>query len=74
MSELSINLQGYGTAKLSLDLIDGGDVEVWRALFSDEDGVLWEVYFEMDSDYEVWDIICEAINAYRSEADDVPPL
>ena len=72
MSEILINLQGYGTAKLALDLMDGCDVEVWRGVFwDDDDEVLWEVYFEMDADYEVWDLVNEAIHTYRKEADDI---
>jgi hypothetical protein len=72
MSEILINLQGYGTAKLALDLIDGGDIEVWRGVFCDDDDeVLWEVYFEMEEDYEIWDVVNEAIHTYRREADDI---
>ena len=70
MSELIVNIEGYGEYTLSLDLHDPGDTEVWSAVFADrsveEDE--WTVFFEMDEgDYEVWDLINVAIETYRDE-------
>lgn len=73
MSEILVTLEGYGIAKLSLDLIDGGEpedtVEVWKATFTESENV-WEVYFEMSADgYELWDLVNEAIFTYRMETE-----
>lgn len=69
MSDITVNLEGYGQYTLTLDLHDPGDTEVWSATFTDrlsEDE--WTVYFEMqDTDYEVWDLIDIAIETYRDE-------
>ena len=69
MSDITVNLEGYGQYTLSLDLHDPGETEVWSATFTDrlsEDE--WTVYFEMeDTDYEVWDLIDIAIETYRDE-------
>jgi hypothetical protein len=69
MSDITVNIQGYGQFSLSLDLHDPGETEVWSATFTDrisEDE--WVVYFEMeDHDYEVWDLIDIAIETYRDE-------
>lgn len=69
MSELIVNLEGYGNYTLGLDLHDPGDVEVWCATFTDRNlGDQWVVYFEMEeNDYEVWDLINVAIETYRDE-------
>lgn len=69
MSDITVNIQGYGQYSLSLDLHDPGETEVWGATFTDrlsEDE--WTVYFEMETqDYEVWDLIDVAIETYRDE-------
>jgi hypothetical protein len=69
MSDITVNLEGYGQYSLTLDLHDPGETEVWSATFTDrlsEDE--WTVYFEMeDTDYEVWDLIDIAIETYRDE-------
>lgn len=69
MSDITVNLEGYGQYTLTLDLHDPGETEVWTATFTDrlsEDE--WTVYFEMeDTDYEVWDLIDIAIETYRDE-------
>jgi hypothetical protein len=69
MSDITVNLEGYGQYSLTLDLHDPGETEVWSATFTDrlsEDE--WTVYFEMeDHDYEVWDLIDVAIETYRDE-------
>lgn len=75
MTDIIVNMSGYGSYKISLDLYDGGEVEVWQAIFYDEaTGDCEIVYFEMADDYEVWDLINEAIQTYRSEIllEDIP--
>jgi hypothetical protein len=69
MADITVNLEGYGSYTLNLDLHDPGDTEVWSATFTDnESGDLWTVYFEMEeSDYEAWDLIDVAIQTYRDE-------
>ncbi len=74
MSEIIVSMSGIGQYSLDLSIADPGvednSVEVWRAIFTDkEDGDKWEVYFEMSPDYEVWDLIDEAITAYRDSLD-----
>jgi uncharacterized protein YrzB (UPF0473 family) len=74
MSEIIVSMSGIGQYSLDLSIADPGvednSVEVWRAIFTDkEDGEKWEVYFEMSPDYEVWDLIDEAITAYRDSLD-----
>lgn len=76
MSEIIVSMSGYGSYSLDLSIADPGvdddSIEVWRALFTDKDGDShWEVYFEMSPDYEVWDLIDEAITAYRDTLDEV---
>lgn len=77
MSDVTVKIEGYGEAKLSIDLVDTGEeIEVWRGVFAetgDNPEVLWEVYFEMDpnSDYEIFDLINEAIYTYKLEAEEV---
>lgn len=68
-------MSGIGQFNLSLDLIDQPEpnaieqVEVWRATFCDEaSGDCEIVYFEMGTDYEVWDLIDEAIQTYRVDS------
>lgn len=64
-------MEGYGNFKIALDLHDGDahdEVEVWQAKFCDEStGDCEVVYFEIPTDYEVWDLIDEAIQTYRKE-------
>ena len=68
MTDIIVNMSGYGSYKISLDLHDGGEIEVWKAIFHDESSGDSEViYFEMTDDYEVWDLIDEAIQTYRQE-------
>lgn len=71
MSEIIVNMQGYGNFKLTLDLHDPGDTEVWKAVFTEsESDDAQVVYFEMpDTDYEAWDLIDIAIQTYRDEID-----
>lgn len=76
MSEILVSMSGLGSYTLDLSLVDGGDdlldTEVWRAVFNDQDGDShWEVYFEMTPDYEVWDLIDEAITAYRETIEEI---
>lgn len=76
MSEILMNLTGLGTYSIKLDLHDpapeGESVDVWTATFCDVDTQDCEmVYFEMDSDGEVWDIINEAIQTYRKEISEI---
>lgn len=76
MSEIIVSMSGLGSYTLDLSLVDAGEsdesVEVWRALFSDRDGDShWEVYFEMTPDYEIWDLIDEAITAYRETIEEL---
>lgn len=72
MSEILVSMSGAGQYTLDLSIVDPGieddTIEVWRAIFTDKEGdAQWEVYFEMGPDYEIWDLIDEAINAYRQE-------
>lgn len=71
-------MSGYGTSKVDLSIVDPGSeedgVEVWKAIFVDEeDNTPWEVYFEMQGDYEVWDLVNEAILVYRDTIDQKDP-
>ena len=44
------------------------------AVFTDIEGdSSWEVYFEMGPDYEAWDLIDEAITAYRDTIEEGHP-
>lgn len=79
MAEIYVSLEGFGTAKLALDLVEDysetDGIEVWRGVFSDsleQDEVLWEVYFEMNATdgYEAWDLVNEAIYTYRTETEE----
>jgi len=71
MSEILINMSGYGQFRLALDLTDPAqddNTEVWRATFCDDSSDDCQVvYFEMGEDYEVWDLVNEAIETYRQE-------
>jgi hypothetical protein len=74
MSEIIVSLSGLGQFTLSLDLVDQPEPsdldqsEVWRATFCDKQSDDCEVvYFEMGEDYEMWDLIDEAIQTYRME-------
>jgi hypothetical protein len=76
MSEIIVNMSGLGTHSISLDLYDpapdGEAIDVWVATFCDTTTNDCEmVYFEMDSDGEVWDIINEAIQTYRKEISEI---
>lgn len=71
-AKILVNVDGFGTSELRLDLVDGGaEVEVWCARFVEEfhpGEVLAEVYFEMvPDDYEVWSLVSAAMVAYRLE-------
>lgn len=75
MAEIIVNLQGFGKYRIVLDLhdpsVDGSDADVWLARFcDDESGDCSVVYFEMEGDYEAWDIIDEAIQVYRLSVED----
>lgn len=72
MSEIIVNMSGFGSQSISLELHDpapdGEAVDVWIAKFCDLDsGDCEMVYFECDTDCEVWDVIDEAIQTYRRE-------
>lgn len=69
MSEIIVNLEGYGQYTLTLSLHDPGEIEVWAATFTDRlSDDEWTVYFEMEEDdYEIWDLIEVAIETYRDE-------
>jgi hypothetical protein len=76
MSEIIVSMSGAGQYSLDLSITDPGladdSVEVWRAVFTEmEHGEKWEVYFEMNPDYEIWDLINEAIVVYRDSLDPV---
>lgn len=72
MSEIIVNMSGFGSHSIALELHDpapdGESVDVWIATFCDLDsGDCEMVYFEAESDCEVWDVIDEAIQTYRKE-------
>lgn len=74
MSEITVSVLGGSKFKMTLDLVDPANpdeldqVEVWRASFCDEDTDDCDIiFFEMGTDYEAWDLIDEAIRAYREE-------
>lgn len=74
MSEIIVSMSGIGQYTLDLHIVDPGadddSIEVWRAIFTDkEGGASWDVYFEMGPEYEIWDLIDEAITAYRDSID-----
>jgi hypothetical protein len=76
MSEIIVNMSGLGSYTISLDLFDpapdGEVVDVWTAKFCDMANKDCEmIYFEMDNDAEVWDIINEAIQTYRKEITEI---
>ncbi len=74
-AKILVNVDGFSTSAISLDLIDPArpedDVEVWCARFTEEahpDEIIAEVYFEMNAfDYELWDLVNSAVEAYRLE-------
>lgn len=70
MAEIKVSMSGFGTFDLTLDIIDpaaeDNDTEVWCGTFCDESTRDCEqVYFEMSDEYELWDLIGEAINTYK---------
>nr|DAW17381.1 MAG TPA: hypothetical protein [Caudoviricetes sp.] len=72
MSEIIVNMEGYRRFRMNLDLIDPAQedsaTEVWKATFCDEEsGDCQVVYYEMSDDYEIWDLIDQAIQTYRQE-------
>lgn len=72
MSEIIINIQGYGKYTIDLSLhdpaTDEDPADVWRANLCDiQTGDCDYVFFEMEGDYEIWDIIDEGIQTYRKE-------
>lgn len=73
MADIKVSMSGYGTFNLTLDLVDPAfedDTEVWSGKFCDENTQDCElVYFEMEGDYEAWDLIGEAINTYRESVE-----
>lgn len=74
MSEIIVNMQGYGSFRMVLDLVDPASeydsTEVWKASFCDDESNDCQiVYFEMGDDYEAWDLLDEAIQTYRREFD-----
>lgn len=72
MSEIVVSMSGLGSYTLDLSIVDAGETEVWHAVFNDKDGdAHWDVYFEMALDYEVWDLIDEAITAYRETIEEI---
>lgn len=76
MSEILVSMSGAGTYSLDLSIVQPGDdeedIEVWRAIFNDQEGdAHWEVYFEMGPDYEIWDLIDEAITTYRGTIEEL---
>lgn len=74
-AKILVNVDGYGTSAISLDLIDPAEpdspAEVWCARFTEEahpDEIVAEVYFEMEAfDYELWDLVNAALDAYNAE-------
>jgi len=72
MSEIIVNMSGLGKFTMVLDLVDPctdeTNTEVWQAKFCDEtSNDCQTVFFEIDNDYEAWDIIDAAIQTYRDE-------
>ncbi len=74
MSDIKVSMSGIGDFTMSLDLHDPApsdglsQVEVWEATFCDPStGDCDVVYFEMEPDYDAWDLIDEAIQTYRLE-------
>ena len=73
MSDITVSMSGIGDFTMSLDIHDpaenDNDTEVWRATFCDPStGDCDIVYFEMDPEYDAWDLIDEAIQTYRLDA------
>jgi hypothetical protein len=71
MSEIIVNMSGLGKFTMTLDLVDpchDENIEVWEARFCDESNqdCQW-VFFEIENDYEAWDLIDVAIQTYRDE-------
>lgn len=72
MSEIIVNMSGIGKFTMVLDLVDPctdeTSTEVWQAKFCDESTDDCQlVFFEIENDYEAWDIIDAAIQTYRDE-------
>jgi hypothetical protein len=72
MSEIIVNMSGLGKFTMTLDLVDPctdeTNTEVWQAKFCDDTNDDCQiVFFEIDNDYEAWDIIDAAIQTYRDE-------
>jgi len=72
MSEIIVNMSGLGKFTMTLDLVDPctdeTNTEVWQANFCDDNnGDCQLVFFEIENDYEAWDIIDAAIQTYRDE-------
>lgn len=76
-AKILVNVDGFGTSAISLDLIDPADqhdyTEVWCARFTEEahpEEVISEVYFEMTAfEYELWDLVNKALEAYHAEVE-----
>jgi hypothetical protein len=76
MSEIKVDLIGYGSHTINLDIHDPATQEwnkdVWKATFCDlSTGDCQLIYFEADEDCEQWDIIDEAIQTYRKEIGEI---
>jgi hypothetical protein len=69
MSEIIVNISELGSYTLSLNIIDPDpEEEVWQAIFCDSaTGDCSKVYFEMEPDYEVWDLVNVAIETYKAD-------
>ena len=72
MSEIIVNMSGIGKFTMTLDLVDPctdeTNTEVWQAKFCDESTDDCQlVFFEIENDYEAWDLIDLAIQSYRDE-------
>jgi hypothetical protein len=74
-ARILVNIDGLGTAEMSLELHDPptplDPVEVWRAVFTEAEHpneIIAEIYFEMPGDdYEIWDLVNEALQTYLDE-------
>jgi len=69
MSEIIVNISELGCYSLVLTIVDPDPVEeVWQAVFCDKlTGDCTNVFFEGSPDFEVWDLVNQAIEAYKAD-------
>ena len=68
MSEIIVNISELGSYTLTLSIVDPDPFEeVWQAVFCDRvTGDCTNVFFEGHPDFEVWDLVNQAIEAYKA--------